>query len=159
MTTITIRVLTSSSCTSPLDLSFPKKSTGELTEGNPPPIGGSSLRKAVRQKRSSVLKNSFALSSASEPGAEYVVLVVFWPYFGPLLNRRPGRHRLFQQCSMTLAGSPRRYENELPPRLFSHQCFMALLAGPPRRDENKGEVVALVRRRLCLVPPKPVAPV
>src|SRR5215207_8206358 len=32
---------------------------------------------------------------------------------------------------------------------------MALLAGPPRRDENKEEVVALVRRRLCLVPQSP----
>src|SRR5215204_431029 len=33
---------------------------------------------------------------------------------------------------------------------------MALVAGPPRRDENEAEVVALVRRRLCLVQPKPV---
>jgi hypothetical protein len=50
------------------------------------------------QKRSSVLKNSFALSSASEPGAENDVFVVFWPRFGPLLDRRPSRHRLFQQA-------------------------------------------------------------
>jgi hypothetical protein len=32
----------------------------------------------------SVLKNSFALSSASEPGAENAVFVVFWPCFVPL---------------------------------------------------------------------------
>ncbi len=38
------------------------------------------------RKRSSVLKNSFALFSASEAGAEYDVFVVFWPCFGPLLD-------------------------------------------------------------------------
>jgi probable HAF family extracellular repeat protein len=32
-----------------------------------------------------------------------------------------------QQCSMTLAGSPRRHENELPPRLFSHQLSVTHL--------------------------------
>ena len=49
-------------------------------------------------------------------------------------------------------GHPDGVKMEPPPRLFSHQWIMALLAGPPRRDENKEEVVALVRRRLCLVP-------
>jgi hypothetical protein len=39
-----------------------------------------------------VLKNSLALSSASEAGAENDVFVVFWPWFGPLLDRRPGLH-------------------------------------------------------------------
>jgi hypothetical protein len=29
--------------------------------------------------------------------------------------------RVFQQCSMARHGPPRRYENEPPPRLFSHQ--------------------------------------
>jgi hypothetical protein len=58
-----------------------------------------------------VLKNSFALSSASEAGAENDVFVVFWPCFGPLLDRRPGRQRLFQQCPMALAGPPRSHEN------------------------------------------------
>jgi hypothetical protein len=38
--------------------------------------------------------------------------------------------------------------------LYSPKCFMAL-AGPPRSDENKEEVVALVRRRFCLVPQSP----
>src|SRR5215204_4213298 len=38
---------------------------------------------------------------------------------------------------MALAGPPRCHEKELPPRLFSHQWSMALVAGPPRRDENK----------------------
>jgi hypothetical protein len=75
MITITIRVLTSS-CHLP-SMFLASKSTVELTEGNPPPIGGSSLRKALFQKRSSVLKNSFALSSASEAGAENDVFVVF----------------------------------------------------------------------------------
>ena len=81
---------------------------------------------------------------------------------------------------MALAGPPRSHENEVPlkgyfhtscpslherppcdenevlPGLFSRQCPIAL-AGPPRRDENKEEeVVALVRRRLCLVQLKPV---
>jgi hypothetical protein len=36
--------------------SFPKKSTGELTEGNLPPIGGSSLRKVLYRKRCRLLK-------------------------------------------------------------------------------------------------------
>ena len=31
-----------------------------------------------------MLKNSFALSSAYEPGAENAVFVVFWPCFVPL---------------------------------------------------------------------------
>jgi hypothetical protein len=31
------------------------------------------------RKRCSVLKNSFALSSAPGSGAEYVVFAVFWP--------------------------------------------------------------------------------
>jgi hypothetical protein len=52
-------------------------------------------------------------------------------------------------------GHPEAMKMEPSPRLFSHQCFMAL-AGPPRRDENKEKVVALVRRRLCLVPSKPL---
>ena len=46
----------------------------------------------------SVLKNSFALYSALGSGAENVVFVVFWPCFGPLLDRRPGRQRLFQHA-------------------------------------------------------------
>jgi hypothetical protein len=29
---------------------------------------------------------------------------------------------IFQQCSMARHGPPRRYENEPPPRLFSHQA-------------------------------------
>src|SRR3712207_1029714 len=49
-------------------------------------------------KRPSVLKNSFARSSASEPGAENDVFVVFWPCFESLLDRRPGPQRLFQQA-------------------------------------------------------------
>jgi hypothetical protein len=49
------------------------------------------------RKRSSVLKNSLALFSASGSGAENDAFVVFWPWFGPLLDRRPGRHQLFQQ--------------------------------------------------------------
>jgi hypothetical protein len=49
-------------------------------------------------KRYSLLKNSFALSSASEPGAENDVFIVFWPCFGPLLDQRPGTQRLFQQA-------------------------------------------------------------
>ncbi len=48
----------------------------------------------------SVLKNSFALSSASELGAENDVFAVFWPCFGPLLDHRPGRRRLFQQAAI-----------------------------------------------------------
>jgi hypothetical protein len=42
-----------------------------------------------------VLKNSFALFSASEAGAENAVFVVFWPWFEPLLDRRPGRYTTF----------------------------------------------------------------
>jgi hypothetical protein len=50
------------------------------------------------RKRSSVLKNSLALFSAPGSGAENDAFVVFWPWFGPLLDRRPGRHQLFQQA-------------------------------------------------------------
>src|SRR3712207_78707 len=50
------------------------------------------------RKRSSVLKNSFALFSASESGTENDFLVVFWPCFGPLLDYRSGRQRLFQHA-------------------------------------------------------------
>jgi hypothetical protein len=78
-----------------------------------------------------VLKNPFALSCAPGSGIEYAAFVVHWPCFRALLDHRPVRQPLFQQCTMALAG-------------------------PPRRDENKEEVVALVRRRLCLVQPKPV---
>ena len=50
------------------------------------------------EKEDSVLKNFFALSSASEPGAESDVFAVFRPCSGPLLDHRPGRQRLFQQA-------------------------------------------------------------
>jgi hypothetical protein len=46
----------------------------------------------------SVLKNSFALISAPGSKAENGVFVVFWPCFGALSDRRPGRHRLFQHA-------------------------------------------------------------
>ena len=45
-----------------------------------------------------MLKNSFALSSAPGSGAENAVIVVFWPCFRALLDRRPGRQRLFQHA-------------------------------------------------------------
>jgi hypothetical protein len=46
----------------------------------------------------SLLKNSFALSSAPGSGAEYAVSVVFRPCFWTLLDRRPGRRLLFHQA-------------------------------------------------------------
>ena len=46
-------------------------------------------------KPSGVLKNSFALFCVPEQGAENVVFVVFPHCLGPLLDRRPGRQRLF----------------------------------------------------------------
>jgi hypothetical protein len=46
----------------------------------------------------SVLKNSFVLISAPGSKAENGEFVVFWPCFGALSDRRPGRHRLFQQA-------------------------------------------------------------
>jgi hypothetical protein len=56
---------------------------------------------------------------------------------GPTSGRRPFNLPLFTQVTQFLAGPPRNHENELPPRLVSHQWSMALVAGPPRRDENK----------------------
>src|SRR5215216_4862330 len=50
------------------------------------------------RERLSLLKNPFALSSAPGSGAEYAVFVAFWPCFRALLDRRPGRHLLFQQA-------------------------------------------------------------
>src|SRR5215217_8133003 len=47
---------------------------------------------------SSLLKNRFVLAIAPGSGAKYAVPVVFRPCFRPLLNRRPGRHPLFQQA-------------------------------------------------------------
>jgi hypothetical protein len=44
------------------------------------------------------LKNSFALFSAPSSGTENAVFVVFWPCFGPVLDRRLNRQRLFQQA-------------------------------------------------------------
>src|SRR5215204_966739 len=49
-------------------------------------------------EEASLLKNPFALSSAPGSGAEYAVFVAFWPCFRALLDRRPGRHLLFQQA-------------------------------------------------------------
>src|SRR5829696_1951516 len=52
----------------------------------------------LASKLDSVLKNSFALISAPGSKAENGEVVVFWPCFGALWDRRPGRHRLFQQA-------------------------------------------------------------
>src|SRR3712207_2384524 len=43
------------------------------------------------------VENFFALFSASEPGTENDVLVVFWPCFGASFGPPTGRQRLFQQ--------------------------------------------------------------
>jgi hypothetical protein len=48
----------------------------------------------------SVLKNSFALISAPGSKAENGVFVEFSPCFEALSDRRPGRHRLFQQAEL-----------------------------------------------------------
>jgi hypothetical protein len=50
------------------------------------------------RKRSSLFKNSFALSCAPGSGTEYVVFVVFWTCLPALMDRRPGRQPLFQHA-------------------------------------------------------------
>jgi hypothetical protein len=47
----------------------------------------------IGQRVEKLLRALFSPRSATE----YAVYVVFWPYFEPLLDRRPGRQRLFQQ--------------------------------------------------------------
>jgi hypothetical protein len=37
--------------------------------------------------------------------------------------RTQGYEAYSPKCSMANAGPPRSHENELPPRLFSHQCL------------------------------------
>ena len=56
-------------------------------------------QKAKFAELPSLLKNSFALSSAPGAGAEYYVLVVFRSRFRALLDRRPDRPLLFQQAA------------------------------------------------------------
>jgi hypothetical protein len=47
--------------------------------------------------------------------------------------RKQGDKPTLDECFMALAGPPRRYENELPPRPFSHQCVEKLSEEPRER--------------------------